>query len=116
PQTPDIPDPNSGVVPFDTIQKMTVFQQGKAVVGASVGRIGMPFIGEHQITLAFGEQLLDAQEKDLYANFGLPGHDGMDFGMPDGTTIVAVDDGTVIHAGPQPYGTTIIIQHSWGES
>lgn len=104
------------VTHYATAEHVAIVQQGTAVLGASVGKIGMPFNGTFPVTLGFGEHLLDPKEKDLYAQFGLMGHDGMDFGMPIGTPLIAVDDGTVTLAGTGPYGTTIIIHHSWGQS
>jgi hypothetical protein len=48
--------------------------------------------------------------------FGVEALDGVDFAMDEGTEIMAADEGTVISAGTGLYGTTIILQHSWGRS
>lgn len=60
---------------------------------------------------------------DYYKRFavdGVPlqGHNGIDFGTPEGTEIVAADDGTVIeHAYDQGgYGEYLKLRHVWGES
>lgn len=79
-------------------------------------QLRLPFDDPHPETLGFGEQLTDPYQKDLYSKFGLAGHDGVDFDMSIGTPIIAADDGTVILAGPGAYGTTLVLQHSWGKS
>jgi hypothetical protein len=48
--------------------------------------------------------------------FGVAAHDGIDFALPEGTPVIAADDGVIISAGPGLYGTTIVISHSWGKS
>lgn len=48
--------------------------------------------------------------------FDVDSHDGIDFAMPEGTEILASSPGKVIHAGTGIYGTTIILQHTWGRS
>ena len=54
---------------------------------------------------------------DAYAQFGMAGHTGLDFAVPVGTPVVAVDDGQVQEAGELPdYGTYIKLRHPWGES
>lgn len=78
--------------------------------------IALPFNGTHTQTLGFGQHLLDPLQKDLYQRFGLLGHDGLDFEMPIGTSVLAADNGTVVMAGGEIYGNTVVIQHSWGRS
>lgn len=78
--------------------------------------LGLPYKGNILETLGFGQHILDPLEHDLYAKFGLSGHDGLDFEMPIGTPVYSADDGTVVMAGGQIYGTTVVIQHSWGRS
>lgn len=55
---------------------------------------------------------------DNYARFGMAGHNGVDFGVPEGTPIVAVDDGVVVEAqlDEDGYGEYVKVRHSWGES
>lgn len=87
------------------------------VLGASTSaNLSLPFTGNYPISEEFGERLKDGDERNLYAKFNLAGHDGVDFDMPVGTEILAVDDGKVVLAGPGAYGNTIAIEHSWGRS
>ncbi len=76
----------------------------------------LPFKGTVDETLGFGQHLLDPKERDYYAQYGLAGHDGLDFAMPIGTPVYSTDDGVVIMAGGEIYGTTVVIQHGWGRS
>lgn len=75
-----------------------------------------PFAGKYPVVLGFGEALTDPLLQEQYKTFGLVGHDGMDFGLPEGTSVLSVDGGTVILAGPGVYGTTVVVQHPWGKS
>lgn len=80
--------------------------------------LSMPFEGQHKITEAFGVQADDPEINAQYHQEGLKGHDGLDFGMDIGTSILAVDDGEVseIPKGVESYGLTVVIKHSWGKS
>ena len=57
------------------------------------------------ITQGFG------QNPDVYAQFGLSGHNGIDFGVSIGTTVYAPHDGivTIVDDGTSGYGLYIII-------
>ena len=55
---------------------------------------------------------------EAYAQFGLQGHNGLDFEAEEGDLVVAVDDGEVVEVrfdGPG-YGVTVKLLHAWGES
>lgn len=84
--------------------------------GVDTLSLGRPFNGEFTQTQGFGVALTDPKEKALYAAFGLAGHDGLDFALPEGTSVLAADDGTVSLAGEGAYGTTVVIDHAWGRS
>jgi len=65
-----------------------------------------PLPGTPIVTQGFG------QNPDLYAQFGMQGHDGIDFGVPEGTTIYAPHDGTaqLKNDGDKGYGMHVIIE------
>jgi murein DD-endopeptidase MepM/ murein hydrolase activator NlpD len=48
----------------------------------------------------------------------LKGHNGVDFDLPAGSMVLAVDDGEVIELGydRSGYGRYLVLQHWWGES
>ncbi|MBN1657435.1 MAG: M23 family metallopeptidase, partial [Anaerolineae bacterium] len=48
----------------------------------------------------------------------LKGHNGLDFGTPMRTPLIAVDGGSVLRTGfePKGFGNFILLRHNWGES
>ncbi len=72
----------------------------------------LPFRGAFRLTQAFGEN------PHMYRRLGLPGHNGLDWGMPEGQEILAVDDGFVIRVEERPdgFGKHIKVQHAWGQT
>ena len=63
------------------------------------------------ISQRFGENPQD------YARFGLAGHAGVDYAVPSGTPILAVDSGEAVELGDDSnYGIYVKLRHSWGES
>jgi hypothetical protein len=70
--------------------------------------IRLPFDGIYPITQRFGEN------PEVYSQFGKPGHNGIDWGLPNGTPILAAADGKVTKIGNDPngYGRYILLQHN----
>ena len=64
-----------------------------------------PIAGTPIVTQGFG------QNPTLYAPLGLAAHNGIDFGVPEGTTIYAPHDGvaTVTNDGANGYGLYVVI-------
>jgi len=114
----------SGVTPQSYTNMQTVYlnstdpgaQLQEAINASGSGGLVNPFHGYYPITQGFGAQMTDPTLQAFYTQYGLAGHDGVDFGLPMDTPLYAVDDGNVIWSGPGDYGITIIIQHGWGES
>ncbi len=75
-------------------------------------KIRKPFNGLYPITMKYGE----APEWVVKVT-GYP-HNGIDFGMPDGTPILACDNGKISYADnvPDKDGMGINIMHKWGLS
>ncbi len=79
-------------------------------------QIELPFEGEYEQSFGFGE-LSDSEEiNEKMQSFGIIGHDGIDYALPEGTEVLAVDSGEVIKAQWADYGNTVIIEHEWGRS
>lgn len=62
----------------------------------------LPFDGLFKITQDYGNVLFlkDSQGKDynVYSKFGLKGHNGIDFGLPEGTPVYAPHAGVILEA------------------
>jgi murein DD-endopeptidase MepM/ murein hydrolase activator NlpD len=72
--------------------------------------IGDAWIGpNYPVTQVFGAN------PATYAPYGLQGHEGVDFGLPNGTPVIAVEAGIVLRVGPLPgwlnYGVFVEIWH-----
>lgn len=101
---------------YDKLEiSQSIFKRG-ALLGTYIPALTVPFIATQSATLGFGENLKDPKLIRLYSQFGLAGHDGIDFDLPQGTTVVAADSGMVVLAGGGDYGITIVLQHDWGRS
>lgn len=66
-----------------------------------------PFREEFRLTQGFGENPAS------YAKFGMKGHNGLDYGLPTGTQIVAPHGGKIIETSSDPtgYGNYIKIEN-----
>lgn len=64
-----------------------------------------PLPGTPLITQGFG------QNPQIYGAFGFQGHEGIDFGVPEGTLVYAPHDGiiTIKNEGTQAYGLSVTI-------
>ena len=71
-----------------------------------------PIPGKPLVTQGFG------QNPEMYAPFGLAGHNGIDFGVPEGTIIYAPHDGIakVVDDGANGYGLSVTIEDSKRQS
>ena len=79
--------------------------------------LSTPFDGSRQVIQFYG------QHPDHYAQFrynsiALKGHPGIDFAMPPGTDLFAVDNGRIMAISVEAGGFEryIKIEHRWGES
>jgi hypothetical protein len=77
----------------------------------------LPFSGEYPISQHFGES------PELFRNVsfkGVPlyGHPGLDFDLPPGTPVLAVQHGVVLDVRDDPdgYGQSILLSHRWGQT
>ena len=104
-----------GVKSYERVE--SVLSASTEVLEAPIFGLVPPFDGVYPITLGFGEQIRDPLVAQKYSDFGLLGHDGIDFGLPEGTAVLAVDDGKIARVRENgDYGKTVVIEHSWGKS
>jgi len=71
-----------------------------------------PFSGNFQLTQTFGNKLI-INGVDVYAQYGLLGHNGLDYGLPTNTQVIAPHNGKIIEATSDPtgYGNYIKIEN-----
>jgi septal ring factor EnvC (AmiA/AmiB activator) len=69
-----------------------------------------PFDGDFPLTQEFNDSCC----RDSYTQFGLKGHNGLDYGCPTGTKILAPHDGKIIEAtlDPKGYGIYVKIENT----
>lgn len=80
-------------------------------------RLLQPFVGSFPVTFPFGAVPSDPQLLQKYSEWGLRGHNGIDFGLPVGIPVVACGMGEVGYQGNRgDWGDLIIVKHFWGES
>ena len=80
-------------------------------------KVGKPFQGQVGITQGWGSNpAFYSQFK--YDGVPLKGHNGLDFGTPMRTPLIAADEGSVLRIGFEPggFGHFILLRHNWGES
>jgi murein DD-endopeptidase MepM/ murein hydrolase activator NlpD len=79
--------------------------------------LATPFSGQYLITQLWGENP-GFYSQYSYEGVALLGHNGIDFGCPQGTAVLATDAGVVIQVGYEPsgFGHFILLAHGWGQS
>jgi murein DD-endopeptidase MepM/ murein hydrolase activator NlpD len=83
----------------------------------NIPALHFPFSGNFPVTFAFGAQSDNEEIKKKFQEWGIVGHNGLDFGLTAGNEVFACDVGKVIQSGDNnDFGTSITIQHSWGQS
>ncbi len=76
-----------------------------------------PFSGNFPVTFSFGQQSDNEEIKKKFQEWGITGHNGLDFGLSFEAEVFPCDSGKVIQSGENgDFGISITIQHSWGQS
>lgn len=108
------------ISPVDDKNVISYTQENTVTPNATdygIPHLHVPFAGIYPVSQGFGQQIDDPQHRDAYKKSGLDGHDGVDFALPAGTPIAAVDGGKVILAQENwIYGTSVVIEHKWGRT
>lgn len=111
PQTPVAPEPNPPQ------NEPAPAPASPPTPQAIIPSLQHPFYGSFPITFDFGAQPVDDAMVKKYQEWGITGHNGIDFGLPVGTEILACDEGIVTQVGDNgDFGISITIEHSWGTS
>ncbi len=83
----------------------------------NIPALHFPFAGNFPVTFSFGQQSDNEDIKKKFQEWGIVGHNGLDFGLSIGNEVFACDVGKIIQSGDNgDFGTSITIQHSWGQS
>jgi murein DD-endopeptidase MepM/ murein hydrolase activator NlpD len=79
--------------------------------------LATPFSGQAVITQLWGENP-SFYARYFYDGVPLRGHNGIDFGTPQGTSVLASDQGAVVQVGYEPtgFGHFVLLAHGWGQS
>lgn len=112
-ETPTSPEPQPEQVPVTPTETPPPISPPVLDIPA----LHYPFSGNFPVTFAFGAQSDNEEIKKKFQEWGIIGHNGLDFGLSAGNEVFACDGGKVIQSGDNgDFGTSITIQHSWGQS
>lgn len=79
--------------------------------------LSFPFYGTVSPSLVFNQIPDDERIRQKFKDWGIVGHNGLDFPLAEGTEVLACDGGKVIQSGDNgDYGNSVTLQHSWGQS
>jgi murein DD-endopeptidase MepM/ murein hydrolase activator NlpD len=110
PQNQPISDPNS---PPDTPSGHISIVIDQPLIPS----LQYPFYDTHPVTFDFGAIPATDELKAKYQTWGMVGHNGIDFDIPDGSPVLACDSGEVTQSGDNGgFGTSITLLHPWGTS
>lgn len=118
PNSPDLSQPEVTVPPV-TEEKPTevVPPQPPPPEPVAIPTLSFPFYETVSPSLVFNQIPDDERIKQKFQEWGIVGHNGLDFPLSEGTEVLACNDGKITLAGPNgDYGNCVIIQHSWGQS
>lgn len=80
-------------------------------------KLRLPFNGDFPITFGFGAVSENEEIKKKFTEWGITGHHGIDYGLPEGTEVVGSDTGKVIQSEENgEWGISVTLEHSWGQS
>jgi len=112
-ETPPTPEPQQPETPPESQPEQTPV----APPVLNISALHFPFSGNFPVTFSFGQQSDNEEVKKKFQEWGIVGHNGLDFGLSAGNEVFACDSGKVIQSGDNgDFGNSVIIQHSWGQS
>lgn len=119
PSPSDLPKPEENSQPVPPEQTPPTEQQNtpEAKPQVEIPTLYFPFYGTISPGLTFSQIPDDERIKQKFQEWGIVGHNGLDFPLSEGTEVLACDAGKVIQSGDNgDYGVSVTIQHSWGQS
>jgi hypothetical protein len=116
PSSPSDPSVPSEPVPIPE-PVATPEPESKPSSQVNIPDLSFPFCGSVPPSLSFNQIPDNEQIKQKFTEWGIVGHNGLDFPFSEGTEILTCDGGKVIQAGDSgDYGVCVTVQHSWGQS
>lgn len=77
----------------------------------------LPFNGDYPVSFTFGATSDKEEIKKKFSEWRIAGHNGIDYGLPEGTEVVAAANGKVIQLGDNgDFGISVTLEHPWGQS
>lgn len=80
-------------------------------------RLKLPFKGKYRITFGFGAVPGDKKLQEKFKEWGIVGHNGIDYGLAEGSGVLAAAGGLVIwNEEKGDFGICVILEHEWGKT
>lgn len=105
----------------DTLRSLRQPRRAAVAAAAGLAAVALPLMGATSAHAATND-VAPVGQAPITENFGVPGpwaagyHTGVDFGVPVGTPVHSVADGTVAHSGwAGAYGNDIVVKLSDGK-
>jgi murein DD-endopeptidase MepM/ murein hydrolase activator NlpD len=125
PNSPNLPDQPESSQPVSSEQPTPIPEttppqpepESKPQPQTNIPDLPFPFYGSVSPSLLFNQVPDDERIKQKFQEWGIIGHNGLDFPLSEGTEVLACDRGKVVQVGDNgDYGICVTIQHSWGQS
>lgn len=104
------PSESKEVVAYKKIDDESLIQDNQSTFNPAETSIGRPLAEVYPLSLTFGQQEENSKEQT-----NVKKSDGIEFQVPAGTDVLAVDDGKISSIdSTSDYGTVIQVEHTWG--
>lgn len=117
PDVPIVETPTPEPEPVVTSEPTPKVTPELSPIDVPIPNFRFPFNDSYPVTFPFNASPTTEEMKAKFAQWGISGHHGIDFGLPERTEFLAVDSGKVFQSSENgDYGNSVTIQHPWGKS